>query len=183
MSVFARIDQSLGLVMELFTPPVGVPITSCFVPELLWIDVTNTIPAPQPGWIATETEKVFTFTPPPPPPPPTLAQQAFVASGAGLTITLAGTLTLAATLFPSDQDTQIKLGAVITTVTATGAFPGGGTSYPMKDAAGTWHTFTVSQYEIVAGAIATYVAALDLIADGNPANATALPAASVSLTV
>ena len=120
---------------------------------------------------------------PPAPAAPTLAQQASAASVAGLMITLSGSVTLAATLFPTDPVTQGKLGAVVTTIGASGAFPGGATSYPMKDASGAWHSFTVGQYKAVAGAIAAYVAALDLIADGNPLAAASLPASSVSLAV
>ncbi len=114
---------------------------------------------------------------------PTLTQQAATAMMAGLTVALSGTMTLAATVFPTDPTTQIKLNAVSSVVMKTGAFPGGTTSYPMKDAAGIWHIFTISQYEAVATAIAAYVAPLDLIIDGNPLNATALPPNSVSLTV
>ena len=117
------------------------------------------------------------------PPAPSLASQARTAATAGVTLTLSGTVTLAATMFPTDPVTQTKLGAVVTTLLATGAFPGGSASYPMIDAAGAWHTFTAAQYKTVAGAIAAYVAACDLIAAGNPLHATELPANSVSLTV
>ena len=120
---------------------------------------------------------------PPPAPVLTLAQQAANAAVAGLTIALSGTVTLAATMFPTDPVTQTKLGAVVTTLLATGAFPGGSASYPMLDAAGAWHTFTAAQYKTVAGAIASYVAACDLIAAGNPLGAAELPANAVSLTV
>jgi len=120
---------------------------------------------------------------PPAPPPPTLAQQAAMAAGAGLSVALTGSMTLAATVFPTDRMTQTKLGAVVTTINAAAAFPGGATSYPMKDAAGGWHTFNTAQYKAVAGAITAYVAACDLIADGNPLAATALPAASITLAV
>ena len=113
----------------------------------------------------------------------TLAQQAAAALAAGVEIALSGSMTLTPTVFPTDPVTQAKLNAVSTVVLKTGAFPGGATEYPMKDAAGDWHTFTVGQYEAVATAIAAYVAPLDLIIDGNPLNATALPANSVSLTV
>ncbi len=115
--------------------------------------------------------------------PPSLAQQAAAALAAGLEIALSGSMTLAATVFPTDPVTQAKLNAVSTVVLKTGAFPGGAADYPMKDAAGDWHTFTIGQYEAVATAIAAYVAPLDLIIDGNPLNATALPVSSVSLTV
>ncbi len=119
----------------------------------------------------------------PPTPVLTLAEQAGAAIMSGLTIALSGTMTLADTVFPTDPTTQAKLNAVSTVVLKTGAFPGGATDYPMKDAAGTWHTFTVGQYEAVATAIAAYIAPLDLIIDGNPLNATALPSNHVSLTV
>lgn len=124
-----------------------------------------------------------TFAAPPAAPEPTLAQQAAAAIGSGLTISLSGSITLAATLFPTDVRTQGKLAAVVTTINATGTFPGGGTSYPMKDAAGAWHTLDLAQYKAVAGAIGAYVAALDLIIDGNPTGAGALPAASVTMAV
>ncbi len=118
-----------------------------------------------------------------PAPTPTLARQASAAINAGLTLTLSGSLTLAATAFPCDPITTGKIGAVITTLAVTGAFPGGATSYPLKDASGDWHTFDAAQYKTVAGGIAAYVAALDLIADGNPMGATALPSSSVSLVL
>lgn len=129
------------------------------------------------------TLRPFTGVWPPAPPPPTLPQQAAAALAAGLTIALSGTMTLAATAFPTDPATTTKIGAVVTTLLATSAFPGGATSYPMKDATGAWHTFNAAQYTKVAGALAAYVAALDLIADGNPLGATALPTASITLTV
>lgn len=120
---------------------------------------------------------------PPPAPAPTLASLASAAVSSGLTITLTGTVTLAATLFPTDSTTQTKLAAVVTLINATGGFPNGVETYPMKDASGAWNQFTVGQYTAVSGAIATYVSALYLIIDGNPMNATALPSNSVSLTV
>jgi hypothetical protein len=112
-----------------------------------------------------------------------IIQQAVIAIGSGLYITLSGNLAMSSTLFPTDTDTQNKLTAVVTTVTAVGAFPGGLYYYPMKDSGGAWHSFTVSQYLAVAGAISAYVSALYLIADGNPFNSTSLPGNSVSLVV
>jgi hypothetical protein len=117
------------------------------------------------------------------PPPPSLAQQAAIALTNGLTVSLSGALTLAATTFPTDPTTQTKLAAVATILNTTGAFPGGATVYPMKDTAGVWHSFGIAEYKIIAGAIATFAAALYLIIDGNPTNATSLPAATVALSV
>jgi hypothetical protein len=118
-----------------------------------------------------------------PMPAPSLAVQAVEALAAGLTIELSGSLTLAPTVFPVDPDTQQKIGLVVTNVNALGSFPGGATSYPLKDVSGTWHTFTVPQYKAVAAAIAAYAAPLILIIDGNPFGATELPPSTVSLTV
>ncbi|OYV64911.1 MAG: hypothetical protein B7X09_05185, partial [Acidiphilium sp. 21-66-27] len=61
-----------------------------------------------------------TFTAPPAPPAPTLAQQAAAALGAGLTITSTGTMTLAATAFPTDPTSTGKITAVVTAITADG---------------------------------------------------------------
>lgn len=49
MATYARIGAD-KLVAELFSPPPGVPIEDCFVPELIWINV-STQPEVQPGWI------------------------------------------------------------------------------------------------------------------------------------
>ena len=114
--------------------------------------------------------------------PPTLAQQAAALLAAGLTISLSGSLTLSATLFPTDAVTTAKL-ADMAAMAARGVLPLGAAAYPMKDSIGVWHQFNAAQYQAVAGAIAAYAAALILIADGNPLGATALPSASASLTV
>ena len=112
----------------------------------------------------------------------TLTQQAANAAVSGLTITLSGTMTLAAMLFPTDRRTQ-KAVESMNAMARDGVLPLGSTTYPMIDAAGTWHHFTAAQYQAIAGAIAAYVAACDLIAAGNPMNATALPSSTISLTV
>jgi hypothetical protein len=112
-----------------------------------------------------------------------LPQQAQAALAGGLQITLSGSMALAATVFPTDTASQQKISDVVTTINATGGFPNGAAEFPMKDANGIWHDFTVSQYKTVAAALSGFVATLDLIADGNPLGATALPATSVTLTV
>ena len=117
-----------------------------------------------------------------PAPTPTLAQSAALASVSGLTISLTGSVTLAATLFPTDAVTQGKI-AAMNAMAMTGALPTGFTTYDMRDASGGWHHFTAAQYQAVAHAIAAYVAVLSLIADGNPNAPTSLPASSVTLTV
>jgi hypothetical protein len=112
----------------------------------------------------------------------TLAQQAAKASGAGMTLTLSGTLTLAATLFPTDATTQAKV-ATMASMAARGVLPTGCTAYPMVDAAGTWHEFTAAQYQAVAAALASYVADCDLIASAYPGAPTTLPTAAATLTL
>ena len=112
----------------------------------------------------------------------TLAQQAAAASVAGLSIALSGTMTLAATLFPTDASTQ-KAVESMNAMARAGVLPLGSTTYPMIDASEKWHHFTAAQYQAVAGAIAAYVAACDLIAAGNPLGVSALPQNSVALTV
>lgn len=120
----------------------------------------------------------------PAPPAPTLAQQAASAAVSGVTLTLSGSMTLAATLFPTDAQTQSKIGAVVNGINANGgAFPGGAATFPMKDSAGTWHPLTATQYKQVATAIFAYVSACDLIRDGNPLSATAVPSNDISLTL
>jgi hypothetical protein len=113
----------------------------------------------------------------------TLVERAAAAIAEGLTITLSGSVTLSATVFPTDPTTTIKIGQVVTAINATGGFPGGAEAYPIKDASGSWHSFTVPQYKAVAAAIAGFVGQLDLIIDGNPLNATELPANSIALAV
>lgn len=119
------------------------------------------------------------------PPTPTLTfeQQAAQAVAAGLLVSLSGSMTLPPTLFPTDADTQRKLGGVIAVINTSGMFPGGAATFPIKDSDGDWVAFTIDQYKAVAGAIATYVAALDLIIDGNPLNVSALPSPHIMLTV
>jgi len=174
---YARIANDV--VAELVTLDASLNVTEVFNLALVFVNVTNVSPMPQQGWTYTAPS---TFTPPSPP-SITLAQSAQIAATSGLAVTLSGTLSLAETVFPTDVATQAKLNAVVTTINTTGTFPGGGTTYPMKDAGGAWHIFTLSQYEAMAGAIAAFVAANDLIADGNPLGATELPANRISLTV
>lgn len=184
MSNYALVQN--GKVTELFTPPPGFVLAQCFTLELAanFVDVTNINPAPVVGDIATETGGVWSFAAPPAASAPTLAQQAGAASITGLIIVSNGpTLTMAATLFPTSASTQTALNTVVNGLNTTGAFPGGATSFPMLDAAGVWHTFTMAQYKAVAVAIFNYVASLDLIANGNPLGATSLPPNSVTISV
>jgi hypothetical protein len=155
---------------------------------LQWVDVSAVSPSPQPGWAAVETAGVWTFTAPAAPPAPTLAQQAAAAINAGVTLQLTGSLTLTAT-FPCDSTTASKIGLIVSGllasgngVVANGKFPGGATTFPMKDTTGVWHTMTPAQYATTAEAIESYAAPLLEIIDGNPA-ITALPSATIDVTM
>lgn len=177
MAVFALINA--GMVIE--TGQIAFPVAA----PLVWTpDISTIAPQPLVGWTAAQTGGLWAYTAPPSAPllTPTLAQQAVAAIGSGVTIALSGSTTLAPTTFPTDPTTQTKLDSVITVVTATGKFPGGETLWPMKDAVGNWHTFTIGQYTTIAAAIAGYVAPLDLIQDGNT-GVTALPSPDLSLVV
>ena len=173
MTIFGEIDG--GVVVNVAVSDGQPPPTAG-----TWAAAGTVIPAI--GWAAAQAGGVWQFTAPPVP-APTLAQQAATAMAAGLTISLSGSVTLAATLFPTDAATQGKLAAVAAGLGATGQFPGGATTFPMKDCAGAWHSLTQAQYKAVAGAILSYVAASQLIVDGNPLGATALPPDSVALAV
>jgi hypothetical protein len=100
-----------------------------------------------PGWTVANGVLVAPVPPAPPTAEQLLVQSAQAALSTGLAISLSGTLTLSATVFPTDSVTTGKIGAVATTINTTGEFPGGATSYPMKDSTGAWHSFTVSQYK------------------------------------
>jgi len=155
----------------------GIDPAGRFNPALQWVPVPSGV-APAQGW----SYAGGIFTAPLAPAGPTLAQQAAAAINAGLTLTLSGSLTLAATLFPTDPTTTSKI-SDMAAMAARGVLPLGATDYPMKDSAGTWRHFTAAQYQAVAGAIAAYAGALNLIADGNPLGATTLPPASATVAL
>ncbi len=48
MATYARIVN--GVVMELFTPPAGIPITACFNAALTWVECDAT-PGVAQGWL------------------------------------------------------------------------------------------------------------------------------------
>lgn len=112
----------------------------------------------------------------------TLAQQAAAALTAGLSITLTGSITLAATVFPTNPTALLKLTQVGVVTANIGAFPGGVSTWAIQDSAGAWHAVNLSQWKTIAAAIGAYAAALDLIIDGNPLGE-GMPSNFVSLAV
>lgn len=109
--------------------------------------------------------------------PLSLARQAQNRMAAGLTIVSAGTPALSAT-YPCDTVTQAKFVGVRLVLEATGAFPGGAVTWPVKDAAGKWRQTTPAQFTALALAVAGYVALLYLVIDGQSAT---LPPATATI--
>jgi hypothetical protein len=168
-----------GVVVQLFTPPAGVPITACFNAAMVWVDVTSVSPQPRPGWTATlGTGGTWAFAAPPAPPAPTLAQQAQAALLSGLAITSTSTPTLNGT-YAIDVASQQKINSVALFVAVNQNFPGGTTSYPWLDMSGTAHTFpSIAEFDAFATAVANYVAQLDMIIVTNTGT---LPASTVTI--
>lgn len=77
MSVYALIIN--GAVQDLFTPPPGQTIDTCFPAAMSWVDVSTAVPPPLRGWTAVETNGTWSFTPPQAPAGPTVQQQATTA--------------------------------------------------------------------------------------------------------
>jgi hypothetical protein len=126
------------------------------------------------GW-AVSNGALVAYTPPPV--VPTLAQEAEALVAGGLAITSAGTPVLNAT-YPAGPATQQKLMGVQLALLATGGFPGGASTWPMVDVAGTWHGLSTAQFTAIAAATAAFVAACDLVIDGQ---STTLPSASAAI--
>jgi hypothetical protein len=111
-------------------------------------------------------------------PAPGLTQQAAGLLAGGLAITSTATTALSAT-YPVDPVSQQKLLAVQSVLSVTGSFPGGASTWPVKDAAGAWHVCTAAQFTAIAVAIAAFVAPCDLIMDGH--TGISLPATSATI--
>lgn len=146
-----------------------------------WIGITKTQYAsivPGSTWDGTSVTVPIPTTPT----PPTLADQAAIALQSGVTISTTGSLTLTDVIFSCDDTTTSKLGTVVDIYDVTGTFPGGTSTYDIKDALGNWHTLTGPQYKAIVLAIASYVAPLDLIIAGHP-GITTLPSSTITMSV
>ena len=110
----------------------------------------------------------------------TPVQQAFKALAAGITVTFTGSLTYTTT-FLTDSASMSNWMKLATVVNTTGAFPGGATSWDMSDSTGVWHTFTLSQWKAVAGALALFDAQCLQIIAGHPS--VTLPPSTITLGV
>jgi hypothetical protein len=172
MAAWARIDG--GAVVEL----IGFDPTGRFNPAMIWVDITNTTPAPLSGWSATESGGVWTFAAPPAPPPPSLAQQATAAMSAALVATSTGTPALSAT-YAVDPTTQDHIQAETISILLNNTFADGTATLAWPDTTGAVHSFaSVAEFKAFAGAVSAYVAALFKVINGT---LTTLPAAVATI--
>lgn len=65
MNAYARVYE--GVVAELFST--DGDMAKMFHPDMIWVDVTDTVPAPVVGWTAAEVDGVWSFAAPIPPVP------------------------------------------------------------------------------------------------------------------
>jgi hypothetical protein len=162
-STYALIQN--GKVHELFKPPAGFTLAQSFHKDTAakFTDVTNVSPQPQVGWTATKSGSSYTFSAPPPAPAPTLAQQAAAALAKGLAITSRGDPKLNG-VYDISAASQQKINATALYIAVNQKFPGGQTTYPWLDKAGSVHTFpSTAEFFAFATAVADYVAQLDMI--------------------
>jgi hypothetical protein len=169
--MFARIQS--GVVVELFTPPAGIQIGSCFTPGVAaqFVAFPGGV-APIQGW----TYSNGTFAPPAPAPTP--AQQALAALAGGCSIVSVSAPTLNGT-YSCISDAQASVSAEVISILLNGTFTNAAASIDWHDAAGVAHTFNVAQFKAFAAAIAWFVGSLRTIAATNSGT---LPAQPVSIT-
>lgn len=174
MTQYARIHDAI--VIELFTPPDGVPLEDCFVPEIAaqFVPVSGDVTV-EPGW----TYDGATFAAPVPP-PPTAEETYSQKIGAGLAVTSTATPALDATYSLATADFA-ALGSIARDASSGLGLPGGGATAPVKDIDGTPHDFPEADVIALYKAERDYIAALgaqrDIMADGGtpvwpPATAT-----------
>lgn len=99
----------------------------------------------------------------PPPPVLTLIQQAQNLLSSGLLVSSTSVSGFKST-YAIDAATQGKIAAISTYILVNSKFPGGLTSYPWLDMAGTIHEFTsTAMFQDFATVVADYVSALDMV--------------------
>lgn len=111
--------------------------------------------------------------------PVPLPEQARHALHDGVKVTYPGVFET--TIFPVTLEAQSRMRNVVVLLTHRGTFPGGIEKFPLMTASSTPYHLTVEQYLAVAVKILDYAATLDLIADGNPLEATSLPEPSITV--
>jgi hypothetical protein len=161
--LYARIQS--GAVVEFFNLPQGANIANYFNPALTWVNV-STVTGIALGWIATETNGMWSFAAPPAPPPPTVAQQAAAAAMAGWAVTSTSTPAINGT-YAIDTASQQQVAAISLYIQVNARFPASQTTFNWSDVNGTAHAFpTTAVFQEFATAMADYSAVLDLIVAG-----------------
>ena len=169
MKTYARVFD--GAVVELLSTSVN--IAEMFHPDLVWVDVTSVSPAPQQGWVASESGGTWSFAAPVAP-APTLAQQAQSLLNVGCQITSTGTSSLNGT-YPADVASQQHIQAEITSILLNGTFADGSTSIEWQDVSGASHAFTVAQFKAFASAFASFVSGCLKVVNGQSSTLPAQP--------
>lgn len=174
MSTYAHVEDSI--VVELFTPPDGVPIEECFHADLLWVDCSAN-PDVAPGWTATQIRGDWTFAPPPDPPPPSLPQQATALLSAPVTVVCTSLGALDAD-YPNNDAVRSQIAATQTKINAGRSLPGGGSTFNWTDVDGNAHQWPAAQFTDFADLMADFVYGCTQVQQGH---STTLP--STTLTI
>jgi hypothetical protein len=147
MTLYARVQD--GIVLELFTPPDGVLITECFMPDLAatFMPVPDGV-LPEQGWSAVQAGDAWTFAAPPPyvPPPLTPDEELAARITAGIAITSTATPALNAT-YALDKDTMDEIGPVARDSCTRLGLPGKKATFDYPDITGALHTFAATDLQ------------------------------------
>lgn len=159
-----------GVVFQVF----GLDPTSFFHNDMNWVPIPEGLPVAQ-GW----TYSAGVFTAPVPPPGPTLAQQAAIMLGNGLTITSTATPALNGT-YGTDNNSTGDLSALETGLNAGQGFPpNNATTFAYPDMAGVFHVFGSTDFTNLAAAIRNFVYICKAVISGGvtelPPNTATIP--------
>lgn len=172
MAVFARVDG--GMIVEFYEPPPGVPITDCFHNSFVWANVTNFMPMPEVGWIATPVNGGYIFEAPQAP-PLTLQAKAQEMLGNGISIVCVGTPEVSGT-YSVMPDAQNRIAATAIYCQINNRFPRSSSTLAWVDLYGQPHLFTSLQSFLeFATASADFVDALDQVMLGASQTLPTLP--------
>jgi hypothetical protein len=159
MTLYARVQD--GVVAELFTPPDGVSIASCFVASIAAMFVA----APdgvQQGW----TYDGSAFAAPTPPPPPNIQQQAAALLGQPVTVVCTSISALNGT-YPIDAATQAQITGIASAINAGLGLPSGQSTFNWPDTSGIPHPWPATQFTAFAQKVMKYLYDASQVAQGN----------------
>jgi hypothetical protein len=150
-----------GIVIELFTPPVGVSIASCFVPAV----AATFFVAPddvQQGW----TYDGANFAAPPGPPAPTLQQQALAILYGPVTVVCTSISALNG-VYPIDAATQAQITGIASAINADLGLPSGQSTFNWPDTSGIPHPWPATQFTAFAQKVMKFLYDVAQVAQGN----------------